>query len=208
MNEIKISVIIPCFNQQDLIVKAIDSIPKRSDIEIIVIDDGSTDNSWDNMLKYRNAHPEMINLILLYNEENKGVAYTVNKGYDNARGEYVVLLGSDDYFYTNAFEEAIKELDGTDLVYFDLQVNNGDVWNVNNDSKYALCGSVKFMRREFICDTRCPENKKWGEDLCFYNELQAKKPTEKFTHIIVKHYNYPRANSLTDLAKRGLLSDE
>ena len=208
MNEIKISVIIPCYNQQELVLKAIDSIPKRNDIEIIVIDDGSTDNSWNNLLEYRNEHPKMFNLILLYNEENKGVAYTVNRGYDVAKGEYVVLLGSDDYFYTNAFEEAIKELDGTDLIYFDIRVNNGDVWGVNNDSKYALCGSVKFMRRAFIADTRCPENKKWGEDLCFYNELQAKKPTEKFTHIIVKHYNYPRENSLTDLARKGLLSDE
>ena len=124
------------------------------------------------------------------------------------QGEYVVLLGSDDYFNTNAFNQIIEELDGTDLVYFDIEVNNGAVWNVNNDSKYALCGSVKFMRRAFIGDTRCPENKKWGEDLCFYNDLLAKKPTEKFTHIIVKHYNYPRENSLTDLAKRGLLINE
>lgn len=208
MNEIKISVIIPCYNQEDLVVKAIDSIPKRNDIEIIVIDDGSLDCSFDKILKYRNEHPEMLNLILLYNEENKGVAYTVNRGYDVAKGEYIVLLGSDDYFYTNAFNQIIEELDGTDLVYFDIKVNNGDVWNVNNDSKYALCGSVKFMRRDFIADTRCPENKKWGEDVNFYNELIAKKPTEKFTHIIVKHYNYPRANSLTDLARKGLLSDE
>ena len=208
MNEIKISVIIPCYNQQDLVTKAIDSIPKRDDIEIIVIDDGSLDYTWDNLLEYRKKHEDILNLIYLYNETNKGVAYTVNKGYDVARGEYIVLLGSDDYFYTDKFEEIIKELDGTDLVYFDIQVNNGDVWNVNNESKHPLCGSVKFMRRDFIGDTRCPGNKKWGEDVDFYNELLAKKPTEKFTHIIAKHYNYPRTNSLTDLAKRGLLNNE
>lgn len=204
-NKILISVIIPVFNQEELVTKAVDSVPKRDDIEIIVIDDGSTDNSWNNLLEYRNRHPEMLNLILLYNEENKGVAYTVNRGYDVARGEYVVLLGSDDYFYTNAFEQIIKELDGTDLVYFDMQINNGDVWNINNESKHVLCGSVKFMRRAFIGDTRC-ENKISGEDVGFYKKLLNKKPTEKFTHITVKHYNHPRENSLTDLVRKGVIN--
>ena len=205
MNEIKISVIIPCFNQEELVIKAIDSVPKHDNIEIIVIDDGSTDNSWNNLLEYRNRHPEMLNLILLYNEENKGVAYTVNRGYDVARGEYVVLLGSDDYFYTNAFEQIIKELDGTDLVYFDVRINNGEEWSLNNDSKHVLCGSYKFMRRAFIGNTRC-ENKVSGEDVGFYKELLSKKPTEKFTHIIVKHYNHPRENSLTDLVRKGVIN--
>ena len=205
MNNIKISAIIPCYNQQDLVIKAIESIPKRNDIEIIVIDDGSTDNTWNNLLEYRNKHSELLNLILLYNEENKGVAYTVNKGYDNAKGEYVVLLGSDDYFYTEQFEEIIDELDGTDLVYFNLQINNGEVWKLTPENKTGLCGSVKFMRRAFIGDTRCQVDKRQGEDYYFYKELLEKQPTEKFTDITLKHYNYPRENSLTDLAKKGVV---
>lgn len=203
MNNIKISVIIPAYNQQDLVIKAIESIPKRNDIEIIVIDDGSTDNTWNNLLDYMNINSSYMNLIVLYNGENKGVAYTVNKGYDLAKGEYVVLLGSDDYFYTEKFEEAIKELDGTDLVYFNLQINNGEVWRLTPENKTGLCGSVKFMRRAFIGDTRCDENRRQAEDLYFYKELLEKKPTEKFTDITLKHYNYPRTNSLTDLAKKG-----
>ena len=86
-NKIKISVIIPVYNQEKLIIKAIESIPKRSDVEVIVIDDGSTDNTWNELLKYINDHEELVNFILLYNEKNEGVAYTVNKGYDNANGE-------------------------------------------------------------------------------------------------------------------------
>lgn len=205
MNEIKISVIIPCYNQQDLVIKAIESIPKRNDIEIIVIDDGSTDNTWNNLLDYMNINSSYMNLIVLYNGENKGVAYTVNKGYDLAKGEYVVLLGSDDYFYTEKFEEIIKELDGTDLVYFNLQINNGEVWRLTPENKTGLCGSVKFMRRAFIGETRCDISRRRAEDLYFYKELLEKKPTEKFTDITLKHYNYPRENSLTDLAKRGKL---
>ena len=195
MEHIKLSVIIPVYNQEELVIKAIESIPKRNDIEIIVIDDGSTDNTWNNLLEYRQKHEEFFNLILLYNEKNMGVGYTVNKGYDNAKGEYVVLLGSDDYLYTDNFEAALKELDGTDLIYFDIQINNGDIWRTNEETKHAICGSVKFMRKEFIGDTRCPEIRV-AEDKAFYNELLKKEPTEKFLHIVVKHYNFPRQGSL------------
>lgn len=206
MNNIKCTVIIPCYNQEKLIIKAIESIPKRSDIEIIVIDDGSTDNTWNNLLKYTEEHEELINFILLYNEENMGVAYTVNKGYDNANGEYVVLLGSDDYFYTDKFEEILKELDGTDLIYFNLQINNGEVWRLSEQNKDFYCGSVKFMKNSFIGNTRCPVEKRQAEDRVFYNELLKKNPTEKFTDITVKHYNFPRLNSLTDLYFKGLIN--
>ena len=202
-NEIKVSVIIPVYNQENLIIKAIDSIPKRDDIEIIVIDDGSTDNTWNSLMEYRSNHEYYFNLIFLYNTENKGVAYTVNKGYNYATGEYVVLLGSDDYFNSDKFEEIIEYLDGTDLVYFNLEINNGDIWRLTPKNKTGLCGSVKFMRKDFIGDTRCPEDKKAGEDYYFYKELLKKNPTEKFTDITVKHYNYPREGSLTDLAKKG-----
>lgn len=200
----KVTVIIPVYNQENLVLKAINSIPKRDDIEIIVIDDMSTDNTWENLMKYRNNHPEMLNLILLYNTENKGVGYTVNKGYDYARGEYVVLLGSDDYFYKKGFEECLTKLDGTDLIYFNLKDNEGNIWEVNEESKNIYVGSVKFMRKDFIGDIRCPEIRA-EEDLYFYKKLMEKKPTEKFTNIVVKHYNYPRENSLTDLKRKGVI---
>lgn len=198
---VKISVIIPVYNQEELVIKAINSIPKRDDIEIIAIDDGSQDNTWESL--HQNLKG---NMTIIRNPFNKGVAYTVNKGYDLAKGEYVVLLGSDDYFYTEEFEKIIDELDGTDLVYFDVKINNGDIWEVNEESKYVLCGSYKFMRREFIGKTRCAD-KKAGEDVSFYKELLEKKPTEKFTGLVVKHYNHPRDGSLTDLVRKGIIND-
>ena len=202
----KVSVIIPVYNQEDLVIRAIESIPKRDDIEVIVIDDGSTDNTWERLKEY--SQKEKTNYLLVKNSENKGVAYTVNRGYDLATGRYVVLLGSDDYFYTDKFEECMEKLNGTDLVYFDMQVNNGDIWDINEKSKMVLVGSVKFMRRKFIGDTRCPEEKQSGEDKPFYHQLLEKNPTEKFTHIVVKHYNHPREGSLTDLVRKGIIKDE
>lgn len=198
MNTIKCTVIIPVFNQENLVVRAIESIPKRDDIEIIVIDDGSTDNTWQ-VLKDNIKE----NMKIIKYPFNRGVASAVNRGYDLANGEYVVLLGSDDYFYTDKFEEIIQLLDGTDLIYFNLKSNNGDIWRLTPENKKDLCGSVKFMRREFICDTRCPEDKKAREDYFFYQELLKKNPSEKFSDIVVKHYNYPREGSLTDLVQKG-----
>lgn len=201
---IKVSVLIAVYNQEKLVIKALKSIPKRDDIEIIVCDDGSTDNTLNNLLHYV-ANNKDRNISIKQNKENKGVAYTANKLYDLAKGEYVVLLGSDDYFYTREFEKAIKELDGTDLVYFNLQINDGTIFRLNEQTKMGYCGSTKFMRREFIKDTRCLEDKRAGEDYFFYQELLKKNPTEKFTDITLKHYNFPRKGSLSYLQKTGAI---
>lgn len=200
----KVSVIIPVWNQESLVERAIRSVPKRNDVEIIVIDDGSTDDTPIVLRTILEEELGNFNFICLSNEENRGVGYTINKGYDYASGEYLINLGSDDYFYTENFEKAMEELDGTDLVYYNLQINDGRVYRLSQNNKGYFCGSTKFMRREFVGDTRCPELRV-GEDWYFYQELMKKNPTEKFTDIIVTHYNFPRKGSLVDLRMRGIL---
>lgn len=197
----KVSVVIPVYNQESLIERAIRSIPLRDDIEIIVVDDGSTDDTWNKLVTI-GIELNDPNFIVLHNRRNMGVGYTVNRGLDIADGEYIVLLGSDDYFYTDEFLKAMEQLDGTDLVYFDLKVNDGSIFKLTEESKRNLCGSTKFMRKEFVGDTRNPDIRQ-GEDWFFYEELLKKNPTERFTHLIVKHYNFPRKGSLTDIAVNG-----
>lgn len=197
----KVSVVIPVFNQESLIERAIRSIPLRDDIEIIVVDDGSTDDTGNKLVTI-GIELNDPNFIVLHNRKNMGVGYTVNRGLDIADGEYIVLLGSDDYFYTDEFLKAMEQLDGTDLVYFDLKVNDGSIFKLTEESKRNLCGSTKFMRKEFVGDTRNPDIRQ-GEDWFFYGELLKKNPTERFTNLLVKHYNYPRKGSLTDIAVHG-----
>lgn len=197
----KVSVVIPVYNQESLIERAIRSIPLRDDIEIIVVDDGSTDDTWNKLVTI-GIELNDPNFIVLHNRRNMGVGYTVNRGLDIADGEYIVLLGSDDYFYTDEFLKAIEQLDGTDLVYFDLKVNDGSIFKLTEESKRNLCGSTKFMRKEFVGDTRNPDIRQ-GEDWFFYEELLKKNPTERFTNLLVKHYNFPRKGSLTDIAVNG-----
>lgn len=197
----KVSVVIPVYNQESLIERAIRSIPRRDDIEIIVVDDGSTDDTWNKLVTI-GIELNDPNFIVLHNRKNMGVGYTVNRGLDIADGEYIVLLGSDDYFYTDEFLKAMEQLDGTDLVYFDLKVNDGSIFKLTEESKRNLCGSTKFMRKEFVGDTRNPDIRQ-GEDWFFYGELLKKNPTERFTNLLVKHYNFPRKGSLTDIAVNG-----
>ena len=195
----KVSVIIPVWNQEELITRALLSIPKREDIQVIVINDASTDDTCLSVAHFDMEYgQEFYEFLYLKNTENRGVGYTINRGYDRAVGEYVVALGSDDYFYTDVFEQAMEELDGTDMVYFNLRTNSGEIWELTPNNKRELCGSTKFMKRSFLGDTRCPD-KRVAEDLDLYLKLLEKNPTEKFTNLTIKHYNFPREGSLTNL---------
>lgn len=136
------------------------------------------------------------------------MAYTVNRLLDCARGEYVVLLGSDDWFIGEAFDKALDMLDGKDLVYFDLEINDGTIFHLSPETKTGYCGSVKFMKKEFVGNTRCLENKKSGEDYYFYQELLKKNPVEVFTNLVVKHYNFPREGSLSWKQRHGEFKPE
>ena len=56
---IKVSVLIPVWNQEELVIKALDHLPRRDDMEIIVRDDGSTDNTLANLKQYKEEHPDI-----------------------------------------------------------------------------------------------------------------------------------------------------
>lgn len=183
----KLSVIMPLYNQENLFRIGLDSIPARDDIEIIIIDDGSTDNSLEEARNYQMNTPK--NIVILSNLENRGVAYSVNRGLDVATGEYIVLLGSDGDYFVN-LGTGMEYLEDFDLVYFNLQVNSGEFWDI-------VQGSCKFMRRDFIGKTRVPLLHNC-EDNAFFKLLMDKHPTEKHLgrEIMYKHYNYPREGSL------------
>lgn len=98
---VKVSVIIPIFNVEKYIMECIDSVVNQSltDIEIICVDDGSTDNSL-NLLK---QIPD--NRIRIISQENKGLAAARNIGMKHATGEYIAFLDSDDFFNRDALEK-------------------------------------------------------------------------------------------------------
>lgn len=200
----KVSIIIPVWNQEELVIRALDSVPRRMDIEVLVCDDGSTDSTRKNVRAYIKAHPDL-NIRLLWNSENKGLGFTKNKLYDNAKGEYVYELDSDDYLLTDEYSRAVDLLDGTDLVFVNLQVNSGEILYLNDQTKTMWVGGAsKFIRREFLGDIRCEEVRVF-EDVSVNKGIMEKPHTEKFTGKVVYHYNWPREGSLCWLASNGLI---
>lgn len=200
----KVSVIIPVWNQETLVIRALDSIPRREDIEVVVVDDASTDNTLKNVMEYAERHKELP-IRVFHNDVNRGLGYTKNVGYDMAVGEYVHQLDSDDYLYTDVYSRAIDQIVDEDMVFINLVVNSGSIFFLNKDTKHGYCGgTTKFTKRSFLGSHRCPEIR-GGEDWYLNEELMALPHTEKFTNLNAYHYNFPRDGSLYDLMTKGLL---
>lgn len=199
MSKIKLSIVIPVWNQEELVKRAIESIPIREDVELIVVNDGSTDNtsqSVEEALRKRNLKTD----IFVDCVSNEGVASALNTGLSYISGEYYVALGSDDYFLTDELNKFIDtQLDGTDMVYFNLRINDGGKFILNEKTCTMYVGSTKAYRCEFIKGIRYPDKKKALEDLSFDTRVRSLNPTMKFTDMTIKHYNWPRKNSLTYL---------
>lgn len=101
----KISIVIPVYNVKDYLPKCIDSILIQdcSDCEIILVDDGSTDGASGAICdRYEQEHPELIRVI---HKENGGLGDARNVGQENARGDYVLFVDSDDYLASDTLEK-------------------------------------------------------------------------------------------------------
>lgn len=97
MPDAGISVIIPVHNNEDTIVAALDSVRRQTlaPLEIILINDGSSDGSLDRITAYGREHPR----ILVCSQENTGPAIARNRGVALARGDRIAFLDADDYWY-------------------------------------------------------------------------------------------------------------
>ena len=109
----KLSVIIPLYNHEKFIKQAIYSVLEQSfsDFELIVINDGSTDKSEDVV---KGIHDDRIKY---FSQENQGAHNAINRGIGLAQGEYISILDSDDVYYKNRCEEALKVLDSDSSIY-------------------------------------------------------------------------------------------
>ena len=150
-NKIKVSILIPLYNQALLIKRCLSSIPKRNDIEIIVVDDQSTDDS------YTVVANNFSNVKLFKNEKNLGVGLTRNILMDKATGKYLFFLDSDDYLYTSEFNKVV------DSILADQNILQAK--HMRNDGKVFFPGVHRgdFLKKEFVGnlkhqDMRCHED--------------------------------------------------
>lgn len=104
----KISIIVPVYNVEKYISKCLDSIVNQiyRNIEVIVVNDGSTDKSG----LICDEYAEKYNNIKVFHKENEGVSSARNLGIDNASGEYIAFVDPDDYIDKNMYEILYKEI--------------------------------------------------------------------------------------------------
>lgn len=145
MNKIKVSVIVPVYNAEKYIEKCVESLVNQTlkDIEIIIINDGSTDNTLNILNKLSKSSS-----IKVMTTKNNGIGITRNNGLKKAKGDYIFFLDGDDYIENNALElmynAAISKK--ADIVICDM-------YKVFNDNKVKKSLKIDF------CDGDLKENK-------------------------------------------------
>lgn len=107
MNKIPVSVIIPCFNVQDTVERAVNSVIDQTELplEIILIDDMSTDSTWLKLYDIKEMYEKIVPIHIFKNEFNKGAGETRNYGWDMAKGDYIAFLDADDAWYHQKLEK-------------------------------------------------------------------------------------------------------
>lgn len=138
----KLSIIVPVYNVADYLSKCLDSLLAQDlpqdEYEIVVVNDGSTDNSNEIAQQYAEKYAN----IILINQENQGLSGARNTGIANAKGVYVQFVDSDDYLEKNVLGELLKKIsdENLDVLRFNYENVNefGKVIYPNKDPKHFV----------------------------------------------------------------------
>lgn len=209
-----ISVIIPVYNSERYLRKCIDSIINQTlkEIEIILINDGSTDNSFEIMEKYRQKDER----IIVINTNNGGVSSARNKGIEIANGDYIIFIDSDDWCDYEMLEEMYNfakknKLDFVGCGYIMETINGRCIRSIITNQKVIgkknkdisnilyrleLGYSVgKLYKRSILNDNniRFNENINFAEDAIFIQEYILN--IDSIGELGKGYYHYVRVNN-------------
>ena len=211
-----ISVIVPIYNVEKYLEKCIQSIINQTyrNLEIILVDDGSTDNSGEIADKYK----KLDNRIKVIHKINGGLSDARNKGCEIATGEYISFIDSDDYIDLNMYENLIKEFkDNIDIIvygryvefenYTRIECPDNSVMN-NREALIALdsfkgfdmAAWDKLYRKEVIKDLKFPFGKK-NEDYfytykAFDKAKRIKTMSKPFYHYVQRQNSISRSKNV------------
>ena len=206
----KISVIIPVYNAKDYLARCLDSVCNQTlkDIEIICVNDCSTDNSIDILNDYANQYP---NMKVIDCKVNGGESVARNIGLDNATGEYIAFVDNDDTIDLNFYEKLYKKAKETGA---DIAKGEAHVYEVNGSENYDNLNEkirknnsklffssfwwTGIYRRTLITDNniRFIEGYPLGGDVLFLNEAILK--CDKLELVDGVFYNYYRREDSGD----------
>lgn len=208
----KISIIIPVFNTELYLKRCLDSIINQTykDYEVIIINDGSTDNSPKIIYEYEEKYKDKI---FAYHKKNEGVAIARNFGIQKSKGDFITFVDSDDYIDKYMLEKMIKKAteDNFDMIMCNLlyiypQKSVVGRSNINSDLLNkeqikeniinilpAMCG--KLIKRSLYSDISFKPNI-WFEDVESYFRMYPN--LTKIGFIDESLYFYPqRKDSIT-----------
>lgn len=140
--ENQISIIVPVYNSQRYLSRCLDSLVNQTygNIEILLINDGSTDNSLSIIREYAEEYPQ----IRFFTQENRGVGAARNIGLKNAIGEYIMFCDSDDTFEPSMCEDMLLTMQNehVDMVMCNIYIHK------KNGSYVAKVGSYEFAFKD------------------------------------------------------------
>ncbi|OPC02944.1 glycosyl transferase family 2 [Elizabethkingia meningoseptica] len=182
---VRVSVIIPVYNVEAFLDETIQSVLEQSldSVEVILVNDGSTDNSAQIGEKYAAANPN----VKFISQENKGVSVARNKGLEKAEGEYIFFMDSDDTLdkeYLKTSYETAKNND-SDIVVI------GNYFYTRMQRTAILPTCAQFLKHGFLKkypDIRFPVNIQPCEDGIFSNQLLALTSKVSYNRQGVYHY--------------------
>lgn len=214
-SEKRFSVIIPAYNIKDYIQRAIDSVEKQTfkNIEIIVVNDASTDETGEIIQKINEKYQ---NLIYIEHEKNKRLGGARNTGLKAAKGEYIIFLDGDDYLADEYVLEKIDQVigeDETDIVYMGFQMEGArddlilptpetctKTYKAAKDTypnAWSKCWNRKFLAEN---DIWFPEQRLY-EDVLFVYKGVMKSEKTKIAEFVSHRYICGRPNSITTKIK-------
>ena len=203
MNKCKLSIIVPVYGVEKYIDKCLNSLVKQSlkEIEIIVVNDGTKDNSQKIVDKYVKKYPDKIKS---YIKENGGQGSARNYGLKKASGEYIGYVDSDDFVEKDMYKKLYNKAKennydivvcGNYNVSEDYQNKNIDAFinNYNTDLENIFCGKMavwnKIYKRDILIKNKLEfKEKVWYEDLAF--TLKAIMNSNTFAFIDEPLYDY------------------
>ena len=197
MNDL-VSIIIPLYNKENFIKKCIASLLHQSykNIEIIVINDGSTDNSTRIMSQISNKK------LFLYNISNGGVSHARNFGISKAKGKYIVFVDADDYVSENYIESLIRAKE--DNVEY-VVMGRKDVFKdkIVDVGLQEYSGAIESLPEEYYVNGFC--HSVWGK--LFIKEI-IDVYNIKFPNINISEDSYFNLEYLKKIKKVKLINSK
>lgn len=146
-----LSIAVPSYNSQDYLKKCIDSlVPGGSDVEIIIVDDGSTDRTAEIAREYVELYPDRVRL---EQKPNGGHGSAVNRGLEVATGRYFKVVDSDDWFDADAYQkilEVLREQPNDDSALDLVIANYVYEYTYNNSTNVISYRNVFPTNRRFV----------------------------------------------------------